>query len=86
MSEVKCWAFGVGNVTMNPLFQKAQKKAFDLIKAQEGFLGVHPMYPHGTLLIFDTENNAKGARNVLRSKDIKCGGIGEVYVDDRYLN
>lgn len=83
--QIKCWAFGVGNLTMNPLFRKMQKEIIDLIKSQDGFKGLTPMYPRGTLLVFDTENNAKGARNILRSKDIKCGGVSEVYVEARYL-
>ena len=85
IDQVKCWAFGVGNLTFNPIWQKAQKKVLDLIKSQEGFKGLTPMYPRGTLLVFDTENNAKGARNILKANDVKCGGISEVYVDVRYL-
>lgn len=44
------------------------------------------MYPRGTLLLFDTENNAKGARNVLRFNGVKCGdNICKAYVDKKYL-
>ena len=62
---------------------KGVTKAIELIKEQEGLVGVTPMYPRGTLLLFDTENNAKGARNVLRFNGVKCGdNICKVFIDE----
>ena len=83
---VDVWAFGVGNLTMNPFFRKKQREILHFIKDLEGFVGITPMYPHGTLVIFDTENNAKGGRNLLRAKDIRCGGISMVKVPKWELN
>lgn len=52
---------------------KGVTRAIELINEQEGLLGVTPMPPRGTLLLFDTENHAKGARNMLRFNGVKCG-------------
>lgn len=84
--EEKCYAFGIGNLTLNPLLLRKQKKLLKKIQNLEGFLGIQPRYPDGTLVIFDTEKNAKGGRNLIRSWGIDVGrNIGEVYVDSRYL-
>jgi len=83
------WAFGVGNLPnllMRPFVKRRFESAVKLIKEQEGFIGVHPMPPRGTLLLFRTENNAKGARNILRAAGIECGdGIFSVHIEKRYL-
>ena len=84
--EVKCWAFAVGNISLNPFKIKKCKEALDYIQRQDGFLGFHPEPPKGTICIFDSENNAKGARNMCRSMGITCGkSIEECFVDVRYL-
>ena len=82
--EVKLWTVAVGNapgpLTLPSTRWKA-KKAIEIIKQQEGLVGVHPEPPYGTLLLFRTENDAKKARNVLRAATIECGkNIGEVFV------
>lgn len=83
MKEVKCWAFGVGNV--NP-FMKRSRDAVKYISKLEGLVGVHPHYPDGTLIIFKTKNDAIRGMNDLRAKGIQTGfNIGEVYVEERYL-
>lgn len=64
------WTVAVGNV--NP-FLKASREAVKIIKGLNGLVAVHPHYPDGTLLLFDSENNAKGARNLMEAKGIKCG-------------
>lgn len=89
MSEMEVWTVAVGNIPPLPdfLMPKVVKKALEVIKEQEGLIGVTPMPPRGTLLLFDTENNAKGARNVLRFNGIKCGdNICKGYVDENYLD
>lgn len=65
------WSVATGNV--NPLL-KASREAVKYIQTLEGFVAVHPT-PNweGTLWLFDSENNAKGARNLLRAKGVKCG-------------
>jgi len=84
LTEIKAYAFGVGNFR---LFDRKSVKWFtNLLKKQKGFLGINPQYPDGNILIFDTLNNAKGARNILRSEGVICGKeIGEVFVDVRFL-
>ena len=85
-NEVSAWTVGVGNFTLNPFLQKKQKQAVDYIQSLEGFLGFTPCYPHGTLCLFKTENDAKGARNLMKNKGIQVGkNIAEVYVDKKYL-
>ena len=37
-----------------------------LIKKQDGFIALSPEFPHGTILFFETLNDAKRARNNLR--------------------
>mgnify|MGYP003293783239 CR=1 FL=1 len=39
-----------------------------LIKKQDGFIGLSPEFPHGTILFFGTLNDAKRARNNLRAE------------------
>lgn len=86
-TERECWGFAVGNITMNPFKMKKCKRALDYIMKQDGFLGFHPQPPRGTICVFDTENNAKGARNMCRSVGIECGkNIGKCFVDMRFLN
>ena len=82
--EVIVFAFGVGRLIPMKLMKKATKKsietAIEFIKAQEGFVGVHPIDLWHNLLIFDTLNNAKGARNSLKFKGISVGEIIPVLI------
>ena len=65
------WSVATGNID---IFKRASRKAVKYIMALEGFVAVHPTPNHeGTLWMFDSENNAKGARNMMRSKGIQCG-------------
>lgn len=82
MKESKVWFFCTGKV--NPLI-KASSQAVKYISKQKGFLGVYPYNERGTLWIFNTENNAKIARNKAEAKGIVCGGVGNGYVDEKYL-
>ncbi len=83
--EKKYWTVAVGNLAgpfALPSTRWKEKKILNIIKEQEGFVGVHPCPPKGTLLLFKTENNAKKARNVLRAEGVLCGkNICEVYAD-----
>lgn len=77
---MKAWTVAVGNVN---LLMKASREAVKYIKTLDGLLGVHPSYPNGTLLLFESENAAKIARNRLNAKGIKTGvNICEVYYDE----
>lgn len=78
--EVTCYTVAVPNLagtipgTFKPHMIKDSRKLLRYVKELDGFIGVHPVPPKGTLLIFDTENNAKRARNLI-SNDLKvqCG-------------
>lgn len=85
-NDVTVWSVSVGNLPF-PLFaSKSVRLAVKLIKEQEGFLFFYPCYPHGTLCLFRTENDAKGARNVMRFKGIQCGdNICKLFVDKKYV-
>lgn len=89
MKEVEVYSVAVGNIPVLPkmLMPKAVKDAIKLISKQEGLIGVTPMFPRGTLLLFDTENHAKGARNELRFNGMKCGkNICKLHIDEKYFN
>ena len=82
MSERKLWTVATGVV--NPLV-KESRQAVKFISKLHGFVGVHPVDGY-TVWLFDTENNAKIARNKMRNKGIECGtNICDVYVDEKYL-
>lgn len=66
--------------------RKAMKEALEYIKKLEGFVGVHPVDLWHTLLLFDSLNNAKGGRNMLRFKGVQCGdNIVPILVEKKYL-
>lgn len=89
MAEVKCWTVAVGNLPMpwhSRKVKKSAKEATHYINGLNGFLGFHPCPPDGTLCIFDSENNAKRARNLMNAKGILTGtNICEVFVDEMYI-
>ena len=83
MTEVKAYTVAIGNFSIP--FTKDQKKVLKIIKNLDGFYGLKPCYPHGTLLLFNTENNAKRARNELDSLGIQTGtNICEVFIPEEY--
>lgn len=53
--------------------RKASRNAAKYIASLEGFIALHPAYPRGILWLFDSENNAKSARNMMEAKGIQCG-------------
>ena len=85
MAEVKCWAIGTGRIS---IIRKASRKAARYLSKQKGFIGVHVL-PDGTgrtLWLFDSENNAKLAKNHAEGIGILCGKyIAEVFVDKSFL-
>lgn len=79
---MKVYTVAVGN--FDP-FNRRSRQAVKFIKGLEGLVGVHPHYPDGTLILFDSENNAKIARNLMTAKGILTGcNICEVEIDDKY--
>lgn len=65
---MKVFIFAVGNFPKNP---KKMYQALGYIKEQDGMLGIHPCYPDGNLLVWDTLNNAKIAKNNLEAVGIR---------------
>ena len=85
-NEVSVWSVAVGNLPLNPFKMRAAEKALLYIRDLEGFIGIHPIPPRGTLCLFRSENEAKGARNLMRAKGIQTGNnICELYVDKLYI-
>ena len=72
--------------TMKPKELRDTKKLLNYCKKLDGFLGIHPMPPRGTLLIFKTENDAKRGRNLL-ANDLKVQTgtrICEIFIPEQY--
>lgn len=83
MSERKLWTVATGGVDPS---KKESRQAAEYITKLHGFVGVHLMDIYHVLWLFDTENNAKIARNKMEGKGIQCGtNICDVYVDEKYL-
>ena len=79
---MKAYTVAVGNI--NPL-NRGSRRTVKFISKLKGLLGVHPCPPDGTLILFDTENNAKIARNEMNAVGILTGcNICEVEIDDKY--
>lgn len=91
--ETKVYTVAVPNLagtipgTLTPKHMKETKKLLRYVKKLDGFLGLHPVPPHGTLLLFKTENQAKRARNLLEN-DLQINYIGdnitEVFIPEEY--
>ena len=82
-NEMKAWTVAVGN--FDPLI-KGSRKALKYINKLDGLIGIHPCYPHGTLLLFVSENAAKIARNKLDATGVQTGrNICECFVDKKYV-
>ena len=82
-NEVTVYTVAIGNLPIIP--NKAIKEFINWISELDGFIGIRPEYPHGTLLLFETENDAKGARNLIREKTPVGNNIGECYIDKMYV-
>ena len=93
MKEISAWTVAVPNLagtirgTFRPRYLKDSKKLLNYVQKLDGFLGVHPAPPHGTLLLFRTENDAKRARNLL-IHDLKLNNVGdnicECFIPEEY--
>ena len=90
-NEVIVFTVGCGRMIPLPTdrrkMRKAMEEALEYIKKLEGFVGIHPVDIWHTLLLFDTLNNAKGGRNMLRFKGVQCGdNIVPILIEKKYLN
>lgn len=90
--EVKAYTVAVPNLAgtlpgiTKPKELRDTKKLLNYCKKLDGFLGIHPMPPRGTLLIFKTENDAKRGRNLL-ANDLKVQtghNICEIWIPEQY--
>lgn len=82
---MKAYTVAIGNFSF-PL-TKDQKKVLKMIEEMEGLIGLHPVYPHGTLLLFDSKNHAIEGRNILRFEKVDTGrNICEVEIDEKYAH
>lgn len=79
--------FGLGAGRIMPKFGmvKAQKKAMKFIGKQKGFIGVHPIDLWHTLLLYETLNDAKGAKNELKFRNCPVGEVVPVLIQEEYL-
>ena len=65
--------YSVATGRLNP-FLKASRTAVEYMSNLQGFVAVHVEPKHGRLTwFFDSENNAKVARNLAESHGIQCG-------------
>ena len=94
MKEVKAWGFAVANLAgtcgiPTPRQLRDTYKLLDYVKKLDGFMGVHPCPPHGTVLIFKTKQEAIRAQNLLKF-DLEINEIGkhvvEIYIPEEYAN
>ena len=70
---MKCYTIAVPNCP-DPVVHPVQAKRFaDFLNGLDGLLGVHPHYPEGTILFFDTVEHAKNARMKFMAEGNKCG-------------
>ena len=64
------WSVAIGNI--DPL-KKTSRDAVKYISKLKGFVGFFPHYPHGTLCMFKSENDAKRGRNMMDTVGIQTG-------------
>ena len=83
-NETICYALGSGRIIPKLGMKKYQKEAIDYIKTLDGFIGVHIVDIWHTLLIFDTLNNAKAAKNTLKAKNCPVGNVVPILVPNEY--
>lgn len=84
-TEEIVFAVGAGRVLPMIGKTKAIKKTMDYIQKMDGFIGIYPMDLWHTLLVFDTLNNAKGARNTLKAKGVGIGQVVPILVEKEYI-
>ena len=64
------WSVATGRIS---LFQKASIDAVQFMSKQKGFVAIQMPPGGGTLFLYNSLNNAKGARNLAEAKGIQCG-------------
>ncbi len=72
----KAFAFAMPNLPMpTPWNRKKLNKVLELLKGLDGLIAITPYYPKGTLLFFETINQAKIARNRIEAAGPNQCGI-----------
>ena len=87
MADVKAYTVAIGNFTpfsTNPAVIVDQQRVLNLIASCDGLYGVHPEYPRGTLILFDTRAHAEVAKEKLTNLGVLTGhNICEVFIDEK---
>lgn len=83
-NEAIVFALGTGRIFPIPGKRKIMEKTMNYIKKLDGFLGVNIVDLWHTLLIFDSLNNAKAARNMLQSKGCPVGQVVPIMIPKEY--
>lgn len=78
--EKICFAIGAGRIIPKIGWKKRMKETLDYIKSLDGFYGIYPVDLWHTMLIFDTLNHAKAAKNMLKFKQVPVGNVIPVLV------
>lgn len=84
--QVIVFALGAGRIMPKFGMVKAQKKTMKFIGKQKGFIGVHPIDLWHTLLLYETLNDAKGAKNELKFRNCPVGEVVPVLIQEEYLH
>lgn len=83
--ETIVFAIGAGRMIPKLGMKKIMEKTFEYIKGIDGFIGVHPIDLWHNLLLFDTLNHAKAAKNVLSSKGVPLGQIAPLMIPSVFV-
>lgn len=81
---MKAYTVAIPNLPLFP--SRRVKKFMNYITTLDGFIGVHPHYPKGTLILFRTKNEAIRGRNLIEAYEGYKSGVGdnicEVEIED----
>ena len=84
--EVIVFGLGAGRIVPMLGKKKVMEKTFKYIRKMKGFIGIHPVDLWHTLLLFDTLNDAKSARNDLKSKGVSVGNVVPVMCKKEHID
>ena len=88
-NEISVWV--IGTIEMNPFatgdIAKLQEKIFSVMAESDCFVGVYPVLGKGTLFLFDTEEKANKAREVMKESGLPVSErVVECFVPKADLN
>lgn len=70
---IKCYAITIPNLPDPILMQEEAQKVANFLSTLRGLLGLFPHYPEGTVLFFDSMDNARMARARFTEQGNPCG-------------